>query len=422
MCLVVFMLPRFRRSIVVNNYNKSDLIKLALTASFFLSQSAVTSAYADSDDTINFLIGADYRHYDNLFLLPDGQSPGAGGERSDNVLRTNFGIKIDKKYSLQEFKLDYFHVESKYDNSDFLDFNSNNYKAAWLWSITPSLKGNISSERNVDLIPFAERDRNSNVKNIRTLDMQMFDFDFSPHNVWHLLGGYTKLESTNSQTFLQETSFKFNALEAGVKYSFPSDSFIALKMRKRIGENQEINLPNQIGKDYSENEAELSGLWKLSGRSKVAANLGRNVHSDDTYTLRDFSGYFGGVNYSWDASGKLNFAINLTRKLESYQDVASSYVVSDVLSIRPTWALSSKVTFGSYVSASKRKFLGDGPQTVSATSTRVDDGLKYGLELAWLPRSTMKFGVNLQHDERDSNFVDRDFSSNMVGINGQLTF
>ncbi len=381
-----------------------------------------TTAYADSDDTVNFLIGADYRHYDNLFLLPDGQSPGGGAQRSDNVLRTNFGINIDKKYSLQEFKLDYSHLESKYDNADFLDFNSNNYKAAWLWSLTPSLRGNLSSERNVDLIPFGERDRNSNVKNIRTLEMQMFNFDWSPHNVWHLLGGYTKLESVNSQTFLQETSFKFNALEAGVMYSFPSNSYIALKMRKRNGENQEINLSNQIGKDFSENEAELSALWKPSGKSKITANIGHNVHSDDTFVLRDFSGYFGGMNYSWDASAKLNIGVGLTRRLETYQDVTSSYVVSDVLSIKPTWALTSKVTLGAYASASKRKYLGDGPSTLTATPTRVDDGFRYGFEAAWVPRNTMRFGVNLQHDERDSNFVGRDFSSNTVGVNGQLTF
>ena len=418
------MLHRFNESAVGYKHNKNKLMNSTLVISWCLFQLAATAAYADSDDTINFLIGTDYRHYDNLFLLPDGQSPGGGAERSDNVLKTNFGIKVDKKYSLQEFKFDYSHLDNKYENADFLNFNSNNYKATWLWSLTPSLRGNLSSERNVDLIPFADRDRNTNTntQNIRTLKMQVFDFDWSPHNVWHLLGGYTKLESVNSQTFLQETSFKFNALEAGVMYSFPSNSYIALKLRKRNGENQEINPPNQIGKDFSENEAELSALWKLSGKSKLTANLGHNVHTDDSFVLRDFSGYFGGVNYSWDASAKLNIGVNLTRRLETYQDVTSSYVVSDVLSIKPTWALTSKIILGGYASASKRKYLGDGPSTLTTTPTRVDDGFRYGFEAAWVPRNTMRFGVNLQHDERDSNFVDRDFSSNTIGVNGQLTF
>ncbi|MDI1360983.1 XrtB/PEP-CTERM-associated polysaccharide biosynthesis outer membrane protein EpsL [Methylotenera sp.] len=415
------MLHRFNESFVGNKHNKNAFKTFALVISCFLFQCAATSAYADSDDTINFLIGTDYSHYDNLFLLPDGQNPTGAAERSDNVLRTNFGIKVNKKYGLQAFRFDYSHLDSKYDNASFLNFNSNNYKAAWLWSLTPSLKGNLSSERKVDLIPFLDN-RNSNTQNIRTLEMQMFDFDWSPHNVWHLLGGYTKLESVNSQTFLQETSFKFNAAEVGVKYSFPSDNFIALKLRKRDGENQEINVPNQVGKDFSENEAELSALWRLSGKSKLTANLGHNGHTDDTYGLRDFSGYFGGVNYSWDASAKLNVGVDLTRKLASYQDFTSSYTVNDVLSIRPTWALTSKVTLGGSLSASKRKFLGDGPIVSATTPTRIDDGVTYGIEATWVPRSTMRFGVNLQHDKRDSNFADRDFSSNTVGINGQLTF
>ena len=415
------MLHRFKSPFTLGRHNKNALFKFTLAASWLLCQFATISAYADSDDTINFLIGADYRHYDNLFLLPDGQNPGGGAERSDNVLKTNFGIKVDKKYSLQEFKFDYSHIDNKYENADFLNFNSNNYKAVWLWSLTPSLRGSLSSERNVDLIPFLDN-RNSNSQNIRTLEMQMFNFDWSPHNVWHLLGGYTKLESVNSQTFLQETSFKFNAAEVGLKYSFPSDSFIALKLRKRNGENQEINLSNQIGKDFSENEAELSSLWKLSGKSKLTANLGHNTHTDDAYVLRDFSGYFGSFNYSWDASAKLNIGFDVARKLASYQDFTSSYTVNDVLSIKPTWALTSKVALGGYASVSKRKFLGDGPLTNLVTSTRVDDGMTYGVEATWVPRSTMRFGINLQHDERDSNFADRDFSSNTVGFNGQLTF
>ena len=400
----------------------SLLLKVTLTAFWLLCQFSASSAYADSDDTINFLIGADYSHYDNLFQLPDGQNPISGTGRSDNVLVTNFGIKINKKYALQAFKFDYTHVDNKYDNAEFLNFNSNNYKAAWLWSLTPSLKGNLSSERKVDLIPFLDRDRNSNVKNIRTVEMQMFNFDWSPHNVWHLLGGYTKLTSLNSQTFQQETSFKFDAAEAGVMYSFPTDDYITLKLRKRNGENQEINFANQVGKDFSENEVELSGLCTLSGKSKVKANFGRNVHADDAYTLRDFSGYYGGLNYSWDANSKLNISVDLTRKLASYQDNTSSYTENDTLSVRPTWAITSKISFAGYASASKRKFLGDGPLTGPSTYTRVDDGTAYGVEAIWVPRNTMRFGVNLRHDERSSNFVDRDFSSNTVGVNGQLTF
>jgi exopolysaccharide biosynthesis operon protein EpsL len=416
------MLHRFNKSIVGYKHNKNALMKFSLIISGLFFQFAASSVYADSDDTLNFLIGTDYSHYDNLFLLPDGVSPSANGERSDNVLRTNFGIKVNKKYALQTFKFDYTHIDNKYDNSDFLNFNSNNYKAAWLWSLTPNLSGNLSSERKVDLIPFT--DRNSNTQNIRTVEMQKFDFDWSPHHVWHLLGGYTKLESVNSQTFVQETSFKFNAAELGLKYSFPSDNFIVFKLRKRDGENDSINNINKTGKEFSENEGELSALWQLSGKSRVTANLGHYVHNDNTFSLRDFSGYFGGINYSWDPSAKLNIGVGLTRKLSTYQDNASSYTVNDVLSIKPTWVLTSKVALGGSVSVSKRKFLGDGPSSASTESSRVDDGLTYGVQATWTPRSTISFGINLQHDERNSNDVvsNRDFSSNTVGINGQLIF
>lgn len=418
------MLHRFKTIHLGFKTIKKTLLKSLLTIIFPLLQVNATSVYADSGDTINFLVGSDYRHYDNLFLLPDGKSPGGSAERSDNVLRNNLIIKVDKKYSLQEFKFDFTHLESKYDNADFLNFKANNYKAVWLWAITPSLKGNLSSERNVNLIPFTDRDRDTNRKNIRTLNLQMFDFDFSPHNVWHLLGGYTQLESINSQTFLQETSFNLHAAEVGVKYSFPSDSFVAIKLRKKEGENQDVNLVSVVGKGFSENEAELSSLWKLSAKSKVAASLGHNEHTDDTFTLRDYSGYFGSIIYAWEPTAKINIGVNLYRSLSSFQDDYSSYTVNDVLSINPTWAMTPKLNIGAYALVSKRKFKGDGPFSSVGIPSRVDDGYRYGIEANWKPRSFVKLGVNLQHDERNSNDVvqNRDFSSNTIGVNGQLIF
>ena len=324
---------------------------------------------------------------------------------------------------MQTFKVNFSHVDSRYDNADYLNFKANNYKAAWIWALTPSLMGTLSAERNVDLLSFSDY-RNTNTKNIRTNELQLLNFDWSPHHVWHLIGGLTKLKSLNSQAFDQETSFKFDATNVGLKYSFPSDSYVMLDFRKRNGENQAINPSNQIGKGFSEDEAELSSSWNLTGGSKLSSNLGYNSHSDDTFALRDFSGYFGGLKYTWSPRDKLNFTVDLSRRIASYQDVTSSFTTNDALKVQSSWALTSKVTLSGFALISKRKFLGDGPgpQTPQNSPARVDDGNTIGAEMSWVPRSGINIALNIQHDERDSNYTDRNFSSNTVGVNGQLTF
>ena len=395
------------------------VLRFMITCIFGLS--FTTEVLADKDDTFNILLGTDYQHNDNLFLLPDGQKPlGSGAKRSDNIFKTKVGFKINKKYALQVFKFDYTHEDIKYDNSKYLNFKSNNYKAAWQWSITPSLKGNLSADRSVDLVPFSDFRNNSSIQNIRTKEIQFFDFDFSPHNVWHLLGGYTKLNVTNSQTFLPETSFKMGIVEAGVKYSFPSNSFIALKARKSEGENQAINLAQLVGKGFTENQEELSASWLVTGKSTISSNLGYIQKIDDSFSIRDYSGYFGGINYAWDITGKFNLNVDLSRRLASYQDSTSSYTENDTFTIRPTWFASSKISVNAFTQIGKRKFLGDGP--IFNPDKREDDSLIYGVGANWTPFSTVKISANLQHDERDSNFNNRDYTSNSATLSGQVLF
>jgi hypothetical protein len=54
--------------------------------------------------------------------------------------------------------------------------------------------------------------------------------------------------------------------------------------------------------------------------------------------------------------------------------------------------------------------------------------MSYGIAADWTPRDTMRFGVSLRHEERDTNSVlfgtgiTRDYSADIASINGQLTF
>ena len=298
---------------------------------------------ADSDDVFNTLLNTSYVYDNNLFRLDSGVQPGnPNATRADNILKTSFGFNINKKYSLQVLKLDFSHVETNYSQASFLDFKANNYKAAWLWALTPNLKGTISADRTVDLVPFIDN-RNSNEQNKRVSEREAFEFDFSPNDVWHLLGGYNKSEVTNSQDFLPETSFKLDAVEGGLKYVFPSQNNISFKVRNREGENQSVNLAGLIGKGFNEKEAELNAVWRVTGKSQVSSNLGYLKRTDDTFALRDYSGFFGGINYAWDVTGKVNLNIGLNRRLSIFQDQRSTYSSNDTFFIKPTWAVSSKI-------------------------------------------------------------------------------
>lgn len=381
------------------------------------SMTYTTTAFADKDDTFNFTAGSVYMYDSNLFRAPAGfNQPNPEAERSDSILKTNIGISIDKDYSLQKFKFDYWHEETRFNNNDFLNFNGNNYYGAWLWAITPNLKGTLSSKRTVDLVPFI--DFQTATRNIRTTEFQNFDFDYSPHNKWHLLGGVSKLDVENSQVFIQEQSFKFKGVEAGVKYTFPSESFFKFMVRRRDGDQAAI--PSLLVSDgFKEDEQELSMFWLVSGKSRIVSNLGHLKREDNDFSVRDFSGWFGGINYAWDITGKLNLTVDLSRRIAAFQDTFSSYTTMDALTVKPTWAVTSKIKVSANAQYGHRKFLNDG---VQENFGRNDDMVSYGVSADWTPRDTMKFGVNLRHEERDSTAPNRDYSADIASISGQLLF
>ena len=383
----------------------------------------ITDVLADKDDTLNFIVSSSYTHDSNLFRLPSNVQPSvAGAERSDNILRNLVGISIDKPYSLQRFQFDYAYIDTQYDNASFLDFKASNYKGAWLWALTPSLNGVLSADRVVELVPFQDlrSGNNAQSRNVRTKQTQILNFDFSPHNTLHFIGGYNKLDVKNSQTFLPETSFKLDSIEVGLKYVFPSASYVSFVSRKSDGQNQETNFSQQIGKTFEERQQMLSLFWLATGKTRILSNLGYIDRVDNSFSIRDYSGFIGDVNLMWDITGKTNLSIGISRKLSSFQTADNSYYVADSLFVNPTWNATSKITVRANAQVGQRRFKGNGP--LPNVINREDTRYSYGVGADWSPRRSFKFGLNLQHDEISSNVKSQESSDNTISLSGRLLF
>ena len=379
----------------------------------------VKVAYADDKDVINFIASTNYTHDNNVFRLSSNAGAFAGGERWDNILTKNVGVKVNKKYSLQGFRAEFFHVENSYQNNDILDFNANNYKVAWLWSLTPYLTGTLSADRTSNLIGFS--DFRSRTQNIRTEENRVFDLDWSPHANWHFLAGLSQIESQNTQNFNQDPSSKSDIVQVGGRYVFPSTAYIELVYKDRNG-NFGRRAPiaaNLLDTGFEDQSEELKFFWPVSGKSRITSNFGRISRKHDNFEQRDFSGNFGGITYIWDATGQVSISTGFTRTINSFQSDTSNYVVNDSLFVTPSWQISSKLYLSGKAQVGTRMFKGDGPVSLFE---REDDTRLYSLSLNWAPRTSVVFGVSLLKDQRSSNYTGFDYVSESASINAQLTF
>ncbi len=371
-------------------------------------------AYADDKDPLNVFVGVSRKHDNNLFLSPSSK-------RSDNITKTNAGIQLDKLYSLQRFKVNYTISALRYQNNNRLNFNAHNYNAAWLWSLTPYLKGVISADRQQQLNDFQDY-RNFtlvNIKNIRVTQTQHFEADFSPHGIWHLLGGVTRSEQTNSRTFIEQDSFSMYSLDEGVKYDFRSGSSIKLMAHERQGDYGRRTPSPTSPTGFKENEAEAILDWLVSGKSHINLRTAYISREHDKYSLRDYSGAVGRLDYSWMPTGKLRLTLSALSDLSSYWNLDSSYTRYNSLSISPSYALSDKLTMHASASIYERTFLGGG---LIPSTDRVDKGKSAGISIDWTPLRSLTIGGNLVRSSRNSNIPGLDYDDTTAEIDANLLF
>jgi exopolysaccharide biosynthesis operon protein EpsL len=390
----------------------TGLLYLLILLTFLLS----LAAYADDKDPLNFNVGISRKHDNNLFLSPSST-------RSDNITTSNAGIHLDKLYSLQRFKVNYTITAYRYQNNNRLNFNAHNYNAAWLWSLTPYLTGIVSADRQQQLNDFQDY-RNFtlvNVKNVRVTQNQHFEADFSPHGIWHLLGGVTRSEQTNSRTFNEQDSFSMYSLDEGVKYDFRSGSSIKLMAHERQGDYSR-RIPNSASlfdTGFIEKEIETKLDWLISGKSRINLRAAYLNRDHDHFSQRDYSGAVGRLDYSWAPTGKLLLTFSALSDLSSYWNLDSSYARYNSISISPAYALSDKLTMRASASVYERKFLGGG---VIPSTDRVDRGKSASVGIDWTPLRSLTIGGNLVRSSRNSNITGLDYDDTTAEIDANLLF
>lgn len=363
-------------------------------------------ARAAEGDTLNVIAGVAVQHDDNIFRT-------SSNAKSDNTTRSTLGLKIDKRYSLQRFELEASLVDYHYSTFDELNVTARNHAAAWRWSLTPYLHGNLTSSRK-------ETPNNSDSagdisRNLSTDENQRFDGVLEVSGSWRVLGGVARSTRTNNSQFtpeegiLEEDDNRLNTAEAGLRYDFPSGS--ALSYIARNGRGKYLNQPGDNRFDQRENEIRL--IWPVTGKSTVDL---RAAHVERTRTNSgddDYAGTVGHVNVNWKITDKTSLTAGLGRELSSNQAVTSSQIRADRFTLSPLWRISEKTSLRARYDHSRRDYRG---------ADRVDTVRGALIALDWQALRTLTVSASLQNDRRTSNQPGLDYDRTIAGISALVSF
>jgi exopolysaccharide biosynthesis operon protein EpsL len=329
---------------------------------------------ADEYDTLQFSASVNRAYDDNLFRVKNN-------ETSDQITTSTAGVKLDKTYSLQRFIVDVSYFDYKYQTNDFLDFEALNYDAKWLWSLTPSLTGNLSTSRNKSLNGFS--DFRLFTQNIRTIDVSQFRAEYSPYKVWALIAGLTETDVQNSQTFNAVAQYNATAFDYGARYNFASGSNLSFLGHKRNGQfDRALNQSSFFDNGFTEDEYEFDFVLKPTGKSNLSSKLAHLSREYDNFTVRNYDVWIGYVRYDLLLTGKIRANLDLTRSASPFETNYSTYSVTDSATIGLSYLYSDKITFMLNGRLAQRDFR---QGVIPGLAKREDDEQSLSGSVTWRP-------------------------------------
>lgn len=398
------------------------LLRKLLVINLALAGVVTLDVRADELDTLQFRAGQTWQYDSNVFRLSDNvnnQAVIGSPSRSDHFGVTTIGAKIDKSYGLQRFELDVNANRYNYKNFSRLDFTAVNYAAAWRWSVTPALYGNLTTDRQEYTDNTADV-QNQGQLNRRTDRLNLLDAEYAIDGPWRILGGVFERSSSNSQAFTFEGDSKVRGVEAGVRYVFASDSSFAYRLKQGNGEYPNRVSSPTFASDFKDREHEFKLVWPITGKTTIQSRLAYFDRAHDGLAARDFSGFVGQLEATWMPTGKTSVNGGVARELGDYQTNNISYFQGNRFFIAPTWKPTEKTAVKFRHDHGVRNYKGPLPGFVATNRRDTTDLSVLGFE--WEVIRAVKVTTSVFTDRRKSNETGADYKSHGVNLSVLASF
>lgn len=394
---------------------------------------AVTAGRAQAldGDRIRPSVGVNYTYTSNLFYLddriPDSALPFIkNGQRSDTILGLRAGLDADIPVSRQMFTLRSSVTDNMYTTYDSLDYVGYNLRGAWNWVAGSDWDGDVGLGHTQALGSFADLNNlQRDTRNIRNTDDYFASGMYRMAPDWKLRAAVRNTQLRNSAASFSTTDRDDNVYEFGSRrYSKGGDNFLGLNFRMIDGRfpNREVVAGSTIDNSYREYTLEGTVDWRYSGQSKLSGALGWTNRLHDQISERNFSGITGRLTAVYSPSGIVGLNAAIFREIGNYQDVTTSYILTEGIRIGPSYAASEKLTLQANYQYSVRKFLGDPGFVVTGLPTRTDDINTLSGTVIWSPLRNAQISATLSYDTRTTNRPLFDYNVTTFYVSGQITF
>lgn len=341
---------------------------------------------------------------------------------TSGVVRLGVGGRQDTRvYGRQtvhlEGRLDAY-VYDRYDNLDNVAYGG---LAEWRWELGNDLAGILSASRRryqADLaqIQTARRD-------LITETRVVANGAYRVGPSFRLRGGaeWTDYNRPGQREAETQTLAGF----AGIDYVSPLNNTLGLEYRQAHGGAPVNELVDPLGvfvnNGFRQRDVALVAGF-FSPQLRFGGRVGRTERSYTALPGRDFKGTTYRANAEWLPGNKTALGLEIYKEPRSIIDIGASHVLVKGYAFGPGWAPTAKLSFSARAFHEHLTFSGDPSTALGVTALREEivRGVRLGAYWEYTRQTHFTFAVD--HGDRESSTLGRDFRYNAVIANARYLF
>lgn len=268
---------------------------------------------------------------------------------SDTITALGVRATVDQPIGREKLHLLAAFDSNRFDSMSSLNNNSYSVLANLDWAAIANLSGAVGGETSNQLNRYDQ----ALSGRFAGLNMERNARLYARARVgmvtkWTLESGVEATQRQDSADLLKYRNQRRQSVDAGVRFQ-PSPELSA-KMLVRYATGQYPNLGT--GDDYHRSDLESSASWQATGASLLDGRLTWSRERHSLLTSRSSNQWSGTLGWGWQASGKLQTAVRLTRDSDSggnavgSGELSSQYAdatVRTTLATSATWDATSKI-------------------------------------------------------------------------------
>ena len=378
-------------------------------------------AFALYGDRVEVFAAENVTFDSNVFRIPGNVDPRSlivSSERGDWSSTTSVGVTANVPYSQQRFQASATGWATRYDRFDDLDYNGYSARAAWLWSVTSALTGELGASQSRALSSFANLQLRQ--RDLVTSRNAWANAAWLATPSWRVHGAVTATRDEHSSTLRTVQDLERASAEAGLSYVTAQDNRIGVAFRNEHGERPDTAIVNGVAFDnaYDQNGVGIIAHWVLTGHSTIDARADYVKRDYDQFTGRNYKGPTFTGSWTWTPTGKLTFVTTAMRDIGPVEDINTSFVLVKGISFKPRWAITEKVAFTGNLDYSTWDYRTD-PAFGESFEHRVR---AVGLGVSWRPLRRVLLQAGWQHEKRTSTVPLGDYDVDVFLVEGRVGF